>query len=305
MPDERPNCPRCGSSHVQSRDPDWGCVDCRKRWPKRPQPELSRTPKILLVDIETAPLEALLWGLYKQRIPQQNVIKEWSILSWSAKWLFDPEVMGQHVSPDEAFNRQDKSILQGVWDLLDQADIVIGHNVVRFDVRKLNARFIVNGFTPPMPYQTIDTMIHSKKLGAFLSYAMTYLLSLLEKSNKIKTEYGLWKRCIGVRATKIQQMRALGEMLRYNKQDVLVNEDLYLTLRPWMKSHPNLNLLYDGENVTRCPNCGGTELNWCGEYTTPMNRYRAFRCKCGAIGRDRLSSVTKEQRQTLVASVAR
>jgi len=309
MPNDILKCPRCGSTHIQSRGEQWRCTECRRSWVKRGEETRERPapriPKILLVDIETSPMMVLVWGLFKQHIPVQNVVKEWSILSWAAKWLFEPDVMGEHVSPEDAALRQDKSILPGIWGLLDKADIVIGHNVERFDVRKLNARFKVNGFTPPMPYQTIDTMVHAKRNMAFAGYSMAYLNGLLEKSGKLKTEYSLWKRCIGINATKLQQMKALVEMLRYNKQDVLALEELYLDLRPWMKSHPNLGLFHDGENVTRCPNCGGTDLDWCGEYTTPMNLYRAFRCKCGAIGRDRLSSVTKEQRETLVASVAR
>ena len=275
---------------------------CNKAWNKQ-----VRVPKIALVDIETAPLEILTWGLYKQRPTHPQVIKDWCMLSWSAKWLFDPEVMGQHLGPDEAKDRRDKSILTGLWNLLDKADIVVGHNAARFDVRKANARFILNGFAPPMPYQVIDTMKQIQKVGAFPSYSLEYLLNLFNLNGKMKTEYGLWKTCIGVGgATKLQQMSALGKMLRYNKQDVLILEELYLYIRPWMRSHPNLNLLHDGVGVKRCPNCGGTRLERKGEYITPMNRYDAYRClDCGAIGRDRLSNVSKEKRESLIASVAR
>ena len=38
-------------------------------------------PNILIFDIETAPMEVFVWGLYKQRISHDNVIQDWFILS--------------------------------------------------------------------------------------------------------------------------------------------------------------------------------------------------------------------------------
>ena len=38
-------------------------------------------PKILLLDIETSPMEFLGWGLFKQQPSIDNIVKEWAILS--------------------------------------------------------------------------------------------------------------------------------------------------------------------------------------------------------------------------------
>jgi len=254
---------------------------------------------ILFVDVETSPMEVLVWGLYKQRIPVQNVIKDWALLSWSAKWLGVDDVMSERVTTEEAHERQDVSIMQTLWELFDKADIVVAHNANRFDVRKIKARFIENGYPPTSSFNVIDTLKVSQRNFAFSSHKLNYLTSLLDIEDKTKTSFNLWKRCIN------GDNAALNEMREYNKQDVVVLEELYLVLRPWIKSHANISLLTDGDKEM-CANCGGTHLDWKYFYHTTVNSYPSYRClDCGAIGRSRFSKITKEKRKTLTVSVAR
>uniref|UniRef100_A0A6M3XN35 Putative RNase_H superfamily protein n=1 Tax=viral metagenome TaxID=1070528 RepID=A0A6M3XN35_9ZZZZ len=250
------------------------------------------------MDIETSPMEVLVWGLYKQRIAPDNVIKEWSCLSWAAKWLCESEIMSGVVSPQEAINREDKSIINGIWRLIDEASVIISHNGTRFDLRKLNVRFLINGLKPPHPYQQVDTYNHVKKYFAFSSYKLDYLNRILDLQRKIKTTYDLWIRCIN------GDNKALKEMEKYNRYDVTALEELYLKLRPWIRSHPNLGLYYDSIE-TVCPNCGSDNLMWGGYYYTPVGKYSAFRCKCGAIGRSRFTSISSDKQHKLVRTIAR
>ena len=257
-----------------------------------------KTPNILIYDIETAPMEVYVWGLYKQRIPTQNVIKDWSMLSWSAKWLFNDQIMSQRVSGKEAVQRDDVSILPGLWRLLDEADIVIGHNVQKFDNRKANLRFALAGMKPPMPYRSIDTMKHAMKVFASSSYKMDYLNKIFGNNAKIGTTYQLWVDAVH------GDEKALDKMEIYNRFDVTVTEELYLKLRPWMRSHPNYALFIDTDD-TICTNCGNTDLSWGGFYYTPAGKYKAFRCNsCGAVGRSRFSDLTKDERKKLLLSIA-
>lgn len=255
--------------------------------------------KILLFDIETSPMEVFTWSLYmKGYLDIDNIIKDWSVLSWAAKWLFDSKVMSAAVWPEEAQERKDASIIEGMWHLLNEADIVVAHNGAKFDVRKINARFIANGLNPPMPYRVIDTMKVAKKNFAMSSYKLDYLNGFLKLPKKIHTEFNLWKRCVAGEA------KAIKEMVTYNKQDVVALEELYLHLRPWIKSHPNV-ALYQDSDKTLCANCGNSNLSWGGHYYTPMGKYSAYRCvSCGAVGRSRLSALTTEQRKILNVSVA-
>lgn len=258
-----------------------------------------RSPaKILLFDIETAPMEVTVWGLYKQRIPTDNIIKDWSVLTWAAKWLYAPEVISAKVSTDEAFNRQDRSILGGIWDLFEQADIVIAHNAQKFDVRKLKSRWILNDFKPPAPYQVIDTLKESRKHFAHSSHKLDFLQMKFRQTRKIPTNYELWQRCVNHDAD------ALVEMQTYNKQDVFALEELYLKIRPWITSHPNLGVYDLGDAV--CAYCGHGEFEWVGHYYTPAGRYRTKRCKsCGGFSRERYADLTLAERRKLHVANAR
>ena len=271
---------------------------------KNPQEITKKLPKILLFDIETSPMEVLVWGLYKQRIPHNNIIKEWSVLSWAAKWLFNNEVISEVVTPNEAKARTDKSVIKGIWNLIEEADIIIAHNAESFDIRKLNARFSANDLLPPSPYRVIDTLKVSRKNFAFSSHKLDHLTKMLGVRGKIETEYGLWKRCIGMTTDVEGQKKALEEMETYNKSDVFALEDLYVELRPWIKSHPNVGL-YADEITECCANCGSSNIKLCGHYYTPAGKFEAHRCECGAIGRSRYSAIDGEQRKNLTVSVAR
>lgn len=257
-----------------------------------------RIPKVLLLDIETAPMEVCVWGLYKQYIPHKNVLADWFILSWAAKWLYGDKVMSAVVKSSEAVLKDDLRVLVEVWKLLDDADIVIGHNVDKFDIRKLNTRFLHHGMTPPSPYQTIDTMRVAMKNFAMTSFSQDWITKWLHLPEKLKTDFELWLRCMKGDSEALQQM------VTYNRGDVIGLEEVYYTLRPWIKSHPNMGL-YVNANEPVCPNCGGSSLDWQGYYYTPAGKYRAFRCECGAIGRSRFAALNAEQRQKLTVSVAR
>lgn len=262
--------------------------------------------KILIYDLETAPMEVYAWRLWKQTVTPAMVIKDWSLLSWSAKWLFDGVVHGEVVTPTEAHDRTDDSIIQGLWNLMEEADIIIAHNGMKFDVKKMNARFILNGLNPPTPYRLIDTLSVMRRTFGFSDNSMDGINEQLGLMTKMEHEgMGMWKKCVN--GSRQEAAQALNQMLSYNKVDVLALEDLYLHLRPWIKSHPNVNLYMDlaSADSVHCTNCGSQELEWKGKYYTPAGRYSSFRCHgCGAIGRSRYSDLSKDDKINLGISIA-
>ena len=258
-------------------------------------------PKILLFDIETAPMEVFVWSLWQKYIGKEAIIKDISILSWAAKWLFDPTMMSESVAAEEAANRKDGSVLASIWKLLDAADIVIAHNGAKFDARILNTRFALAGYKPPMPYRMIDTLRVARQNFQLSSYSLDYINRLFSLTPKRETNFELWRRCVG------GDEHALNEMREYNEIDVVALEECYLELRPWIKSHPNVALFISTDKEV-CTNCGSADLEWRGNYYTPAGRFKAFRClnpKCGAIGRSRYSDLTTEERKRLHLSIAR
>lgn len=261
--------------------------------------------KILLFDIETAPMECFVWTL-RQRgwISPESVIKDWSILTWSAKWLFDDQMYSARVNAHEAEKREDASIISQLWDLLDQADIIVAHNGARFDVRRMNARFALNGMSPPMPYKIVDTLRVTRRQFDFSSYKLDYVNQLFGLDQKDHPGYDTWKTAVkrslhggGVAEEALETMR------KYCDNDVKILEELYVMIRPWIKGHPNMGLYVDTDGNV-CTNCGSNNLDWKGKYYTPAGRYLSFRCSsCGAVGRSRTTDIDAEERKRLCIGV--
>ena len=249
----------------------------------------NRQPKILLFDIETAPNLVYTWGLWDQNISLSQIVAPAYVICWSAKWLFDDEVMSDCITVSEALAEDDEGIMQTIWQLLDECDVCIGHNSDKFDLPWVNGRFLLYGMPPPSPYRSIDTLKAAKRFY-LPSRKLDYLGKEFVGYQKIKTDFDLWKGCM------MGNKDSLNEMMRYNKKDVQLLEDVYLKFRPWIKSHPNLGLYYASDEE-RCSNCGSTNLTEMGKmYYTDVNAYKAYRCECGAIVRVRHSGKAAELR---------
>ena len=256
--------------------------------------ELPVNAKILLMDAEITPICALVWGLWEQDIYPDAILQDWHLLSWSAKWLFSDKIMSDVLTSAEATIHSDKRIVQSMWNLLNDADIVIAHNGNSFDVKKLNTRFLFHKIPPPRAYQSIDTLIVAKYTFKFSSNKLVYINKFLGLPQKMDTEFELWKKCYE------GDKKSLKLMEEYNRNDVSILEDLYLRLRPYIKGHPNLNIWSVG-NISVCPNCASPKLKWEGHYPTYTGRYAAFRCEsCGAVGRSRQLDLSKEKRKSIV-----
>ncbi len=262
-------------------------------------PEPQRAANILIFDIETAPMEVYVWGLYKQRINHANVIMDWFILSWSAKWLYSSDIMSDVLTQKEAIGGDDKRICKSMWDLFESADIICGHNAKNFDIRKMGSRWILHGMNPPSPYQVIDTLKESRKMAAHSSHRLDYLGQILHNKGKLETDYTLWKKC------KAGDQESLDYMVKYNREDVVLLEEVYLSIRPWIKSHPNMGIYTDSDTPV-CANCGSEKIHEVGEYVTPAGAYNSMRCeRCGALSRQRISNLTVNKRRGLTISNAR
>ncbi len=274
-------CPKCDSNYgrkkgvilskrLECKVQRWECYNCGLQSSYPIESPKKHIPRILLFDIETTPMAVHVWGLYKQRIPHTNIIKEWNVLSWAAKWLYDEHIHHDILTAEEAKVGDDKRILQSIWTLLDQASIVIGHNGDRFDLRKLNARFIDNGFDPPSPYRSIDTLKVARREFAFSSYKQDYLTKHFKLEQKLSTNFQLWLDCMD------GKQKALDEMAEYNRHDVMGLEEVYLKLRPYIHNHPNLGVLMD-QDV--CPNCGSDHLEETESvYITTAYQFPVYRC---------------------------
>jgi DNA polymerase III epsilon subunit-like protein len=260
-------------------------------------------PKVLIFDIETAPILGYVWGLWDNNVALNQIHSDWHILSWSAKWLKSPEAEVMYLDQRGKKNiEDDKAILQKIWQLLDEADVVITQNGKNFDQKKLNARFILNGFQPPSSFKHIDTLQIAKKHFGFTSNKLAYMSDKLcvkyKKLDHAKfSGFELWKECLA------GNLEAWNEMEVYNKHDVLALEELYEQLIPWDNS-VNFNLYHDGvDNVCKC---GSAAFIKNGYYYTNAGKFQKYRCKgCGHETRNKQNLLSKEKKDSLLPETAR
>lgn len=235
--------------------------------------------KSLVFDIETAPMLAHVWGRHDQQIGLNQIDRDWSVLAWGAKWLNDPpsKVFYRDTSCNKDV-RQDKNILETLWPLLDQANIVITQNGKNFDAKKINARFMLHGMKPPSPYKHIDTYKNISQIASFTSNSLEYLTDKLCTKYKKLTHkkypgMSLWTECLK------GNREAWDEMRRYNIHDVLSTEELYLKTRAWFPaSTPEAFLSTD----RKCGVCGKNSKTKQGIVRTRQGIYQQYKCKdCG------------------------
>lgn len=247
-------------------------------------PVLQSPAKILIVDIETSPIRAYTWGLWQQNIYLDQIISNWFMLTWSAKWLGQEEIMSAKLTPGEVILEDDRRIVVRLWKLLDECDILVAHNGNSFDIPKMNSRFLVHGLNPPSPYKQVDTKVIAKNQFGFSSNKLQALAEIFGYEGKFDTDFDLWAGCMQ------GDPESLAYMEEYNKQDVLVLENVYLKLRKYAKGHPNLDLYVDQEEAT-CPHCGSKHLHLMEDkyFYTQAVRYNTFRCEdCGAVSRSKV-----------------
>lgn len=239
------------------------------------------TARILLLDIETAPHIAYVWNAWKQNIYQKQWLEKGHVMSFAAKWLGDDEIV--YV---ENRKSDDLNIITILYDLLDQADIVVAHNGQRFDLPVILGRGVIHGLTPPSPYFIVDTFQTARKELRIVSNSLANLceeMGLTQKEDHKKFPgFELWLECLR------GNDEAWKEMEEYNIADVVSLEELYLRLRPYMKNHPNVSRA--NGNVS-CPKCGSSNIQYRGYYYTRAGLcYRRFVClDCGGWGRVRFS----------------
>ena len=245
--------------------------------------------RILLYDIETTPNLAYVWGKYQQDVIAYD--SEWHILCFAYKWLGERRT---HVVslPDfplyKKENTNDYEVVKKLKELFDEADVIIAHNGDKFDQKKVHARFMVHKLGPPIPYRQIDTLKVARKYANFNSNKLDDLGRVLGLGEKLNTGgFSLWLGCMrGVKT-------AWETMKRYNKQDVVLLEKIYLELRPWITNHPAMNVM-EGK-MDACPNCGGMNITKNGTYFNKVTTVQVWECQnCHHHPRSRIVDAVKE-----------
>jgi hypothetical protein len=243
--------------------------------------------KILMIDIETAPHTAMVWGPKQTYISPDNILESGYTLCFAAKYYGVPGVEFYSVPKDGH-----DGMAQAAWRLLDDADAVIHYNGTKFDIPTLNADFVTHGLGVPAPFHEIDLLKAVRSRFRKYSNKLDEVAKWLGVGGKVQHKgLQLWRECMD------GDEKAWKTMQRYNVMDVRLLERVYNALKPWIKAHPN-HALYTDDTRPCCPQCGSRRLERRGYSYTKTQKYQRYQCQtCGTWSRKRTTAVPPDKRE--------
>ena len=247
-------------------------------------------PKILVIDIETAPASGYIWKLFDVNVSLSQLIDTSKVICFAAKWHGEKKVIFSSNQEDTH-----KAMIQKAWNLFDQADAVIGYNSKNFDCKILNKEFILAGLTPPTPYKHIDLLQTMRQNFKFMSNKLDHVSQELGIGKKTSHQgFDLWTACMN------NDSKAWSLMKKYNINDVKLTEELYNRVTPWLKTTFNHN---EHSNEVVCPNCGSHNLTKNGKYLSPNRAYQKYICKdCFSHSKSNISTKSKVETLRTISS---
>lgn len=231
------------------------------------------SPRILTIDIETAPAIVYSFGLRNQNHSIDQIIQSPYVLCFAAKWHDEDEVM---------FFKGDSTMVLEAHRLLDEADVVVHFNGNSFDVPHLNREMWLLGLPPYSPFQPIDLLKVARKQFRFISNKLDHLVQEAGLGHKLHhSGFKMWPQVMN------GDPEAWELFEEYNKTDVVLTEALYDKMLPWIPGHPNVLLYNELPGQIACPTCGSGDFQQRGTRQLATGIYQQYQCNtCGAWFRD-------------------
>lgn len=201
------------------------------------------------------------------------------IMCAAARWVGAPKsetmvfridsTKGYGKTPESFYN--DRHIVTSLTSLVEMSDATIAQYGSGFDAPYLNTRAIINGLPPPLPFSVIDPW---KAASSQLKLARNDLGSIAAALGCGKRKYHLpWEDWLKAR---YGNKEALDKMVKYNINDIDVLEEVYLRIRPLLRSHPYV------AHGPGCPSCGAKASKKNGTKLTKSFEVHYVQCKkCG------------------------
>lgn len=260
--------------------------------------------KILHLDIETAPNVVFAWRAgWGLTISAENIIEERYVLGFSAIWEHERDSKVQHVfvhqTPEFKKNiHDDAGVIRAMWQLIDEADVIVVHNGAKFDIPWFNTRALLLGLTPPSYYKVFDTLKTAKKVFYFNSNKLDYINKMLGYEGKTAMSFNDWK------AAWYGDLMALDKMAAYCDGDVLRLREVYRKIRSWDKKHPSLGAASESE-VPVCNTCQSTHVQRRGTYQTSAGIFQRYVCAdCGHNMRDNINQMTRKKKAATLRNLS-
>lgn len=237
------------------------------------------SPRILTVDIETSPMLSYHFSTRQVNISIDQIKLPSRMICWAAKWLDEKRVLYRSEYHD------DTAIMRRhLFDLLDEADVVVGWNSDRFDIRKIRREFRLANLGQPSSFVSVDLLKQVRKLEEWDSHKLAWVTKQLGLSGKLDNDgWPLWISCVDPDVPAGEKRRAWSDMRRYNKQDVVTTEEVFIEYRADITNLPHASLWTgDVHGPMCCRVCESLNLTKQGFKHTRIGKFQRYQCRdCG------------------------
>lgn len=240
-----------------------------------------RKPKILLWDVETAKmvLRMRTYSLkqYSNFLNPMDIERDIWMVCAAWKWYGEPVVASTSVLKDaERFKNNyadDYHVVKTLWDLMDEADILVAHNGDAFDWKIFTSRCIANHLPPPNKPVMVDTLKIARREFKFSSNQLRYLAKFLGVTDK--DDAPKWDLVAEGNEEEI------GYCEKYCRQDIRTLDAIYTRLLPYITNHPHVG------HRGLCPKCRHFDIQSAKtRYLKSGKSYKQMRCNpkggCGS-----------------------
>ena len=191
--------------------------------------------KRLFFDIETSPNIVYSWRTgWNLTIHPDSIIEERKIICISYKWEHEDKIHRLTWDKDMC----DRQMLIDFINVANKADEMVAHNGDRFDIKWIRTRCIYHRVPMFPAYKTLDTLKKAKFGFLFNSNKLDYIAQYLGVGAKVKhSGFDMWKEVMKGNPD------ALEEMGVYCDGDIVVLEDVYLTMQNYIKPNTHAGVI--------------------------------------------------------------
>lgn len=219
-----------------------------------------RDPRILIWDIESTGLNAT-FG---------------TILCIGWKWYGKPKVYVPSIVDEANGNLlDDKGLVKQFIEAFEDCDYHVTWYGDRYDFPMICTKAIKHGLPPIRPKPSLDLWKAVRYRFKAHSNRLNVWEQLLDVENaKTPITFDAWLKAAH------GDKRALAEVKHHCKKDVLVLEEVFEKLRPWLDNEPSRGL-FTGDHQG-CPTCGSHHITKQGFKVARTRKYQQLKCQdCG------------------------
>ena len=213
----------------------------------------NRKAKIGVVDIETAPAIVATYQFHNTTISEKQVIEDGYILCWTWKELGKKEVVIR--ATPKGYGVGYVESLKDLRELLDDIDIVVHYNGRRFDIPFVNKEFLKYGIPPYSPIMHVDLWNATHRAFNFERSRLAYVTRILKQYKRMSTRKGESGGFEGALACMRGDKKAMREMVKYNKLDVITTEEYFMLIRDWLPATSGFKRVMEYVNGERSIKC--------------------------------------------------